>query len=394
MFYCVGEIFLKKKTHEDFVTQMNKINSGLSFTGKYIGANKKISYLCTVCNHNDSAYPTNLLRGNGCPKCASDKLSILFSDSHNSFCEKVRKAVGHDYTIIGVYEKNGKPVLVRHDVCGGEYDVIPNSIKGGHKCPFCSNSKVLIGLNDIWTTNPSKAALMLDPKYGFEYLDGSEKKVMFVCPTCGRKELKVIANVNPNTYSCCACGKGFSYPERMFFSFLNCLGVNFKQHLKFDWAPNKQYDFIIENSIICETMGIQHFRESFSKVGGRTLKEEQENDALKERLAFDNGFKKYIKLDCSKSDFEFIKNSIIKSELSILFDLSNFDWNTCEEKIYSSVLKEIASLWNANNTIKQICNNLKINENTVRSNLKTGTRLGLCTYVPANFKNQYYKRVD
>ena len=52
----------------------------------------------------------------------------------------------------------------------------------------------------------------------------------------------------------------------------------------------------------------------------KTLIEEQINDSFKEKLAKDNGIEKYIVINCKESDLSYIKNNVLNSELSKIFD--------------------------------------------------------------------------
>ena len=66
----------------------------------------------------------------------------------------------------------------------------------------------------------------------------------------------------------------------------------------FDWSQRKRYDFYIEeiNTIIV-VHGDQHYANSFESIGGKTLEKEIENDALKQRLAIENGMNNDIVRD-------------------------------------------------------------------------------------------------
>jgi len=171
------------------------------------------------------------------------------------------------------------------------------------------------------------------------------------------------------------------------------LNLIFEYQKKFSWSQNKRYDFYIkDNHIIIEVNGLQHYEEKFKfktrNLNLRNLKVEQENDIFKEQLAKENGIIKYIVIDARKSELEWIKNSILNSELSELFDLSNIDWLKCHEFACSSLVKKACDLWNSGmkSTIK-IGNNLMVNPSTASRYLKYGVELNLCDYNPLEIKN-------
>lgn len=61
----------QRKTHGDFVLELNMINDSIKVIGDYVNNVTPIKVSCTKskCNHEWMAYPCNLLRGGGCPRC-------------------------------------------------------------------------------------------------------------------------------------------------------------------------------------------------------------------------------------------------------------------------------------------------------------------------------------
>lgn len=57
-----------------------------------------------------------------------------------------------------------------------------NAKSGGTGCPVCNGKQILIGFNDIATTQPQVAALFIDPEDGHKYTQKSNKKVPMRCP--------------------------------------------------------------------------------------------------------------------------------------------------------------------------------------------------------------------
>ena len=63
----------KKKTNDEFISQLNNINPNINILGNYIGAKEKIKCSCLICGTEWFGTPTNLLRGHGCPECSRKK---------------------------------------------------------------------------------------------------------------------------------------------------------------------------------------------------------------------------------------------------------------------------------------------------------------------------------
>jgi hypothetical protein len=266
--------------------------------------------------------------------------------------------------------------------CESEYDVgLSNRTYNGNNCPYCDGKRVN-HTNCIWTTHPEIAKLLKNHNQGYQITAGSNQKVKFVCEKCNSEQNKVISGVTKKGFSCSKCSDGISYPEKFMICLLNQLEVDFETQKIFNWSVKKKYDFYLSpiKSII-ETHGKQHYEESFCRLGGRTLKEEQYNDKLKEEIALKNGIENYIPIDCRYSEMKWIKESILKSDINKLFDLSNVNWSKCHEYACSSLVKTACDLWN--NGIKsteELGKQIKVNRNTVVRYLKQGADIGLCQY--------------
>lgn len=163
------------------------------------------------------------------------------------------------------------------------------------------------------------------------------------------------------------------------------LGEYFRAQLSktiLKWCGNYRYDFYIDKfNMIIETHGRQHYEENANWE--KSLSEIQENDKNKERFARVNGIHNYIILDCRKSEIEWIKNSIMESQLPQLlnFKEEDIDWLACHEASCKSLVKTVCDLWNTgiNSTIK-IADIMKIHRSTATRYLKQGAKLKWCDY--------------
>ena len=63
----------RKKTHEEFVLEMKKVNPNIEIVGKYKTTNDKITCKCSIHNYFWESYPYHLLSGHGCVKCGREK---------------------------------------------------------------------------------------------------------------------------------------------------------------------------------------------------------------------------------------------------------------------------------------------------------------------------------
>lgn len=245
-------------------------------------------------------------------------------------------------------------------------------------CGCCNGKVVVKGINDIWTTNPELAKLLENPEDGYKYTSFSGRKVDWRCPICNTiHRNKAINNVASRGLSC-LCSKSKSYPNRLMYWFLDYLHIEFEDEKTFDWSDGKRYDFYIPSiSTIIEMHGKQHYQESYYFT--RTPLEFQiENDKFKRKLALDNKIQNYIEINSSQSDFDFICNNILNSNLGNLIDISNIDWDYLKEKCELNIIYEIADCWNNGmHNAKDIGNKVGLTKSPVSKYLNKCVNYGL-----------------
>lgn len=74
----------KKKTHEEFITELSKLNSKIELLEEYKGSDKKILCKCLICGHKWTPIAQNLLIGKGCPICFRERQKM----THEEFVKK------------------------------------------------------------------------------------------------------------------------------------------------------------------------------------------------------------------------------------------------------------------------------------------------------------------
>jgi DNA-directed RNA polymerase subunit RPC12/RpoP len=287
-------------------------------------------------------------------------------------------------------------------ICGNEDIINEYSLKNHVGCNVCSNQKVLKGYNDVATTNQYLASLFANKEDTYKYTEHSGLKVDFICPDCGNLiKNKTIFKINKRGLSCPKCS------EKFVFNILQQLKIDFVYQLtskNFKWCDKYKYDFyfkINNKEYIIETNGIGHYEKGFDTCGGKTLKEEKENDKLKKELAINNGIleENYIIIDCRYSTLDWIKEHALSSKLNELFDLSKVIWLECHKYACSGLVKKVCELWESgiHSTIK-IREILKLTRTTIRKYLKQGAKNNWCDYNPKeelikSGKNQSKKNV-
>ena len=283
--------------------------------------------------------------------------------------------------------ENKKFYKLHCNVCGYEWWRVECHIdnKDKYGCPVCAGISYCEGINDITITDPWMIPYFVNgANEAKQFMSSSAKKVLMQCPDCGRVKQYRINELRICGHLPCACQDGMSYPNKFMYSFFSQLGVNFEYEKKFDWSENKVYDdYILLDSgetLICENHGGWHYTDNL--INGRTCTEQQQIDQDKKSMALKNGINYYIELDCKNSDMDWIKNSILESQLPLLFDITQVDFTECDKFACHNLLKTVCEYKKEHPALftNDIAEELKLNPSTVRQWLKRGSKLGLCDY--------------
>lgn len=351
----------------------------------YRSVKSKVWWLCPDCGSSYDMTISNRHHGQNCSFCRgyrandTNSLASLRPDIASQWHPTKNSKSPNNYTL-----GSGEIVWWQCEK-GHEWETsIAGRVTKNTHCPICSNNQILIGYNDLWTTHPELAELLLNPEDGYKYSFGSNVLVDWKCLTCGNITLdRSIVHTKNLGLPCPNCSDSFKMPEKIMYNTLKQLEISTISQKSFSWSDNKIYDFYFTHNnlnIIIETHGKQHYEETRRK-GARTLKEEQANDQYKYKLAMENGIDKYIVIDCRKSEFDFIKNNIIHSELAEIFDLSNVDWEEINYNSQKSINVEILRLWNEEDLCcREISAIVNLNEDAVSRILRNYHELGKCEY--------------
>lgn len=292
--------------------------------------------------------------------------------------------------IIGTYINSNTKILVKCNKCNDEFYVSPTSLYSTRCCKKCNKKEKHLRYGkkkSIRETNPELAKFLLNKEDGDYYSEKSAELLWWKCPQCGEEFQKKPQLMN-GAFSCKRCRDGYSFPNRMCYNVLKELGISFTSEKTFKWSKYKRgsimfYDFYLKNyNMIIEMQGKQHypFKGKFFK---KTYDRIHADDIEKEQTARNNGVYNYYKIDARKSDFYFIKNSIIEN-LKEVFDFSYVDWDSVLRNSSKSIVKDVCEYYKKHNdkSIKQIENYFSISNPALRRYLEIGAKLGFCDYNP------------
>lgn len=291
--------------------------------------------------------------------------------------------------VLGQYIDSNTKILHRCKIDGYEWNAYPTHILSGHGCPVCVNKVIIVGVNDLATVRPDLIDYFEDKDEAKIHTIGCGCRANLVCPCCGYKKNMLIHHLVATGFACPVCGDGVSYPNKFCRALLSQIdNLHARHEYQPNWAKPYFYDSYFEwngNKYILEADGMQHFTDN--NFGRITLDEVKHIDNIKNELAINHGIT-VIRIDCRKSELNYIKTNILNSVLSKIFDLSNIDWLMCERNARTSLLTQVCNFYNTSNNkqIKYITEQLNLSAVTVRRYLNRGTNIGVC-----NYKGQAYQ---
>lgn len=131
---------MRKLTHEEHVAAIAKVNPNIEALGEIVNSRTKVLCCCKVCGHEWMAAPNNLKSGYGCPQCGRLKSAQKRALTHEEQVATIAK-VNPDVEVLGKIVSSRTKVLFRCKVCDHEWSATPDSLKRGHGCPKCYDSR-------------------------------------------------------------------------------------------------------------------------------------------------------------------------------------------------------------------------------------------------------------
>lgn len=266
-------------------------------------------------------------------------------------------------------------------------EVEEHNLLHGSGCVCCSGRFVVEGINDIPTTAPWMIKYF---QGGVEeaklYTKKSGQTIIPICPYCKKihnKPVRIITLFKNHGFACECVSDKISYPEKFLMCFLKENNIDYIfqfSKTNAEWVGKYKYDFYLNKyNTIIEVNGGQHYRKSHFKI---SLEEQKRKDILKKELAINNKIKFYIELNCSKSNVEYISNSILESGLLDILQLNqDIDWNKCDYFAQSNLIKDVCDYYMHNDkNIFNIATHFNLHYSTICRYLKKGSKFNWCDY--------------
>lgn len=387
----------KRKTHEEFVQEFNKVHPNYKVIGTYNGEKEKIELLCDK-GHVWKTIPRYALECN-CGECHK-----LFKYNQKTTDDLKRELVEKDIKAIPLEEYKGArtKILFQCLVCKDHtFKSTPDNLLNKTKrCPLCANiiggenlRKTITNKGNLFSTvHPEYVEYLVDKNIAYKYSYGSHKKAEWKCFDCNNTYVKTFKEVSNRGILCPYCSKWKSYPNNFMKNILNQLNVEYISEYCPDWIKPKRFDFYIPHfNVIIEMDGAFHYVEN--KKSDLTLSDVKNIDEYKEQCAIQHGID-VIRIDCNYYGISnrqyYISENILNSKLSQIFNFENINFNDANIYALTPSFKRVCELWdNGNHDLYDIARQLDVDYTTVLRCLKYGEEIGICTYV---FKIQQEKQ--
>lgn len=309
----------RKRTHEEFIDILSRVNKNIEIQDKYIGAHTKIRARCKLDNHIWMESPNNLIRGSGCPECRKRNLSHRFRKDEKEFLEEI-KEVSPNIKIIGEYVNCKTHIEIKCKVCGWEWEMTPSNLLRGYGCPRCAKQ-----LKDKTTEYFKWELKKINKNIEIigEYI-GAKTSIELKCKICGNEWMNQPTHLL-NGQGCPKCNS--SKGEKAIEEILNELSINHIREYRFKNCRRGHYtlpfDFYLPEYNTCiEYDGKQHFEPIEYFGGGEAFATRQKNDRIKNNYCKNNKIKlirvPYTTIDIKKLILEHLDNKEDIQQLSIL----------------------------------------------------------------------------
>lgn len=390
----------KKYSFVEFLQQVKAHNDNyenIEIISTYIDTHSPLSCRCKICGNEWNVVEAKELYYGGCSKCGEIKRAKSKTFTHERYLNKLDEQ-GFDYSdieFITKYEKNDKPIKCRCKICNYEWETTPTKLRYSQGCPYCNNQIVRIGYNDFSTVCSDKLKYIVNIKDVENCAKYSAKKILTKCPDCGFTKYMSLPNLATYGFACNVCGDGVSYPNKLARNIFKNLPVkNLHFEYQAEWSDNKLYDIYFEynnKKYIVEMDGEWHFKDN--SLSGQTKEEAQLLDDYKTKLATEHGIS-VIRIDCRESNYIYIRESILNSEIAELFDLSAIDWIECDKLSQRNLVKEICEYYNDHTdaTIRDLSFKYNLSSCTIGRYLKKGTIYGWCNN--SDVKNRAQRKAN
>ncbi|ABY42421.1 hypothetical protein [Bacillus mycoides] len=291
--YCNNKLSISEDQYKE---RLLKNHQGqIEYIGGYINMNTLAKHKCKICNYKWNGMPSALApltegRKRGCPNCNKIKKIEKISLTHEKFINNLFKVAGDEYCVKSRYITSKTPILIHHNNCGFEWEVIPAVfINRKGYCPKCNNN---IRSRDTEYYKKEIFELVKDEYSLLDDYKGTSKPTLMKHNICGN-EWEIRPNDFMRGQRCpyCRIYKG----EKRIAIFLKENVIQYKPQYIIKECVYKgllRFDFAIfsQNKLLglIEYDGIQHFEPVDAFGGENRFQELKIKDRIKNNFCCSN----------------------------------------------------------------------------------------------------------
>lgn len=277
----------KKRTHEEYIMDVEKINPNIEVLGTYFNNRTKTLHRCKIDGYEWYAKPANILNGHGCPVCGGS-----MKKTHDEYVIELAEA-NPQIEIVGEYINGQTKILHRCKIDGYEWMARPSAILIGNECPMCQREIVRNKLaktteeyiKELATINKNIVVLG-------EYIN-AKTQITHKCLICDW-EWDVTPEGLLCGHGCPQCSKrSKSNGEKNVANWLDKNKIAYKKQKTFADCKNEcvlRFDFYLPDyNVLIEYNGKQHYEPVDYFGGEKSFEIQILRDNIKKDYCKDNG---------------------------------------------------------------------------------------------------------
>ena len=231
-------------------------------------SDKKVWWKCEK-GHEWASSPNNRSQGKGCPYCLNIKVWPGFNDLatiNPELAKEWNQAKNGSLRPEDVIAGSGKKVWWRCPECGYEWQAAVVSRNKNKRCPVCANRTVIVGVNDLATTNPRLAKEWNYEKNGSlrpeDIIEGSPKSVWWKCEKGHEWSASIVSRKKGANCPICFANRNTSVSEKAVGYYLEKYGETIVENKKID---RRELDIFMPNKMIAIEYDGAHYHSNVEK---------------------------------------------------------------------------------------------------------------------------------
>lgn len=188
------------------------------------------------------------------------------------------------------------------------YMITESDLNKGVKCRYSNGRRHIYEGNSLWSIESIRKYLV-DIEQSKKIPPNYRQKIKTCCPNCSTEQYCYPGDIIRDGYSCIICKRGLSYAELFFVAYAITKKVSFDREKTFNDLKNRRFDFYNKDIGVVELHGKQHYFND--KSSNWDYDKIVSSDKIKKEYCYSNNIK-YIEINCSKSNFDYLKEQINK----------------------------------------------------------------------------------